>query len=176
MTDQTDRPISWAQIKKIHALKREMGMSERAYRQRLGRVGVKSCKELSFEQAKGFIKYFDQAAAKRSGRAQQRRGYGVQRISEKQLEMVRSLWREATDLGPGDDIEAALARLVERLYHVSALHWLPRRDVPKLVETLKAMKRQKVGKETMQAAQEALVGASAAPETAESAPIAAVND
>ena len=154
MTTTTDaRPISKEQIKKIHALKREMGMTDRAYRQRLGRVGVKSCKEMTFEQAKKFIYWFDIAAAKRSGRQQQRRAYGAQHITEKQLEMVRALWREATGLDPAEDLETALNRLVERLYHVSALHWLPRRDVPKLVNTLKAMKRQKLGKETAEAAE-----------------------
>lgn len=143
------RPISPAQIKKIHALKHEMGMSDKAYRQRLGRIGLKSCKEMTYERAKGFIYYFEQAAAKRSGRTQQRRSYGVQHITEKQMELVRALWREASNLKPGEDLEAALNHLVEHKYHVSALHWLPRQQVPKLIEMLKAMKAQKQGNRAM---------------------------
>lgn len=154
--NKDDMPISKEQIKKIHTLKHEMGMSDRTYRQRLARVGVKSCKELTFKQAKGFIYWFDIAAAKRSGRTRQRRSYGALRITEKQMEMIRNMWREATGLDSDEDLEAALNRLVERLYHVSALHWLPRRDVPKLVNTLKAMKRQKLGKETAEAAEAAV--------------------
>ena len=154
--NKDDMPISKEQIKKIHTLKHEMGMSDRTYRQRLARVGVKSCKELTFKQAKGFIYWFDIAAAKRSGRTPQRRSYGSLRITEKQMEMIHNMWREAATLEPGEDFESALNHLIENKYHISALHWMPRRLVHKLVETIKAMKAQKLGKETAQAAEEAI--------------------
>jgi len=170
----TDRPISKEQIKIIHTLKTKMGMSERVYRQRLGRVGVKSCKEMTYERAKGFIRYLKIAAAKKLGKVYARSN-GSERISQKQMDKARKMWEQVSILDDPDAREAALNKLVERLYHVSALNWLPATKAPGLFKALEAMRAQKVGKETMQAAQEALVGASAAPETAESAPIAAVN-
>ena len=161
------RMISPAQIKKIHAIKRELDMSERAYRQRLGRVGVKSCKEMSFELAKRFIRDLEDTKARRNGHQRLRRSYGP-RITDKQISMVCAMWAEITRIDASEDRIAGLNHLVERLYHVSALHWLPIRLVSKLVETLKAMKADKLAKLQMEQAEQAI--ASSAETTQDAAP------
>ncbi|MBQ7568384.1 regulatory protein GemA [bacterium] len=134
-----EMPISKEQIKIIHTLKSKMGMSDSDYRQRLWRVGVKSCKEMSFEQAKRFIHNLKIACAKKTGKTYARSGHGVARISDAQMAMIRAMWAEISYLGDTDDREVALNKLVSRLYHVRVLSWLPRWQVPKLVRTLEVM-------------------------------------
>ena len=134
------KPISKKQIKKIHTLKREMGMTDRAYRQRLGCVGVKSSKELTFEQAKRFIHYLAIDEAKKNGKVYAGKAYGSERISERQMGKIRAMWEEVSYLSDPEAREAGLNALVKRLYHVDMLNWLPRRDAEKLVKTLWSMK------------------------------------
>ena len=134
------RPISSAQIKIIHTLVSKMGMSDSDYRQRLGRLGVTSCKELSFEQAKRFIHALKIACAKKTGKVYAGNAYGSERISERQMGKVRKMWEEVSYLSDPEAREAGLNALVKRLYHVDMLNWLPRRDAEKLVKTLWKMK------------------------------------
>ena len=134
------RPISKKQIKTIKTLQSKMGMSDRVYRQRLACVGVKSCKELTFEQAKRFIHYLAIDEAKKNGKVYAGKAYGSERISERQMGKVRKMWEEVSYLSDPEAREAGLNALVKRLYHVDMLNWLPRRDVEKLVKTLWQMK------------------------------------
>ena len=141
--ETVSKPITAAQIQKIHVLISKMGMSDRTYRQRLGRVGVRSCKELTFEQAKLFIYYLAIAEARSAGRRRQYGSRSQERITDKQMAMIRAIWNEVTYLDATEDREAALNSLVENKYHVSALCWLPKRLVPRLKRTLDAMKAAK---------------------------------
>lgn len=141
-----DQPISKEQIKIIHTLKSKMGMSESDYRQRLERAGVKSSKELTFEQAKRFINSLKRDEAKKNGKVYAGKAYGSERISERQISMVRAMWEEVSYLSDPAAREAGLNALVKRLYHVDMLNWLPRRDAEKLVKTLWCMKLDMINK------------------------------
>ena len=160
-----ERPISKEQIKIIHTLKSKMGMSDRAYRQRLGRVGVKSCKEMTYERAKGFIHYLKIDAAKKLGKTYARNGYGAKHITPAQMAMVRAMWAEISYLTDPNEREAALSHLVENKFHVSVISWMPRWQVPKLVSLLRAMKADMLGKQTRERAEQAMAATSAPAET-----------
>ena len=168
-----DQPINKAQTKIIHTLKGKLGLSDSDYRERLGRMGVKSSKELTFEQAKRFIKRLKRDEAKCSGKAYAGSSGGSGHISRAQMDKIRAMWAEISYLEDPDAREAGLYALVKKLYHVEFLSWLSHSEVSKLIKTLEVMKAQKADKETLQAAQEALSGALAASETAETAPAAA---
>lgn len=154
MDNSPAEPISKEQIKIIHTLISKMGMSDRVYRQRLGRLGLKSCKEMTFKQAKGFINALQIACNKKLGKTYAGRSYGEERISAAQMGMIRAMWYEVSYLEDPAAREAGLNALVKRLYKVDFLNWLPRRDVEKLRKTIEVMKANLPAKQDGEAAEE----------------------
>ncbi len=128
------------QISLIHVAKNKLCLSEDYYRAILwGYGGVESSKELDrygFEAVMGFLGKlgFD------SDWKQRTFGHRAGMATPQQIEFIRKLWQEYTE-DKGTDF--TLGKWLDRTFKVSALRFITRKDAPKAITALKAMKAKK---------------------------------
>jgi len=153
--------ITPAQIKKLHALKRALGLDEDAYRAALGSMGVESSKDLSLRQAGVLIdRLEDQAIAagrwKPCGRRrhqdlQGKRGRSlggecapVIYATPDQIRMIEGMWEQVSRATDADSRLLALNRFCARIVKIDNPRWLERHHVPKIVAAMKRMGAEKL--------------------------------
>lgn len=158
----TARPITAAQIKRIHTIIHILGISDENYRAALeSRFGVTTCKDLTLLQAKSFIdelqelahkdqqeRYSRERAAARA-RAEAERPKKFDELDNRpgmasaaQLRKIEAMW---ADISIVDDLEArarALRRFVSRVAKVDGLRFLDSESAGKIINALNAMQRQ----------------------------------
>lgn len=130
-----------AALAAIHAGKHALGWDDATYRDVLEQLtGHRSAADCAAQQLAAVLDYMRQ------------RGFGptkqftVTPARQRQLRLVRALWRELARLGvvraPG---EPALNRFAKRMVHVDRLEWATSEQLTKVTEALKAM-RARAGK------------------------------
>ncbi|MBF0481296.1 MAG: DUF1018 domain-containing protein [Desulfovibrionaceae bacterium] len=142
------------QIKKIHALKRALGLDDATYRLRLESYGAESCKELTDAQTSRFIEGLERQALdigvwKQLKQPRGRKKYDnrkptLGRASAAQLRLVEALFDQVARAEKGDARAAALNKLIRRIVKKDKIEFLTDEDVPRLVKTLEAMGAEKV--------------------------------
>lgn len=130
-------PVTPEQIRRIHVLKRDAGLSELDYRDALAGYGVASSKHLTAAEAGYFIHALDglpKVARKPSARRP------AQTATGPYAAILRALWLSAWNLGVArsrDD--AALIKFVERQTKIAHTRFLrDAADAAKAIEALKA--------------------------------------
>ena len=131
------------QIKKLHALRRALGLDEPTYRAILERFGAASSKNLSPRALARCIEQLEQDAVE-AGVWQGRGGAPVSRkrpgsASDAQLRLVAALWKQVSRQETETGRKAALDKLVMRIAGKPKLAWCGQRDIEKLVSALEAM-------------------------------------
>lgn len=131
------------QIKKLHALRRALGLDEPTYRAVLERFGAVSSKDLSPRALASCIEQLE-AHAVCTGVWQARGGAPAPRkrpgaASDAQLRLVAVLWKQVSRQETEAARKAALDKLVKRITGKPKLAWCGQRDVEKLVSALEAM-------------------------------------
>jgi len=136
-----------AQIAMIHTLKSKLGMTDDEYRVMLDGFGVASSKDLSASDSKAFIEALMSMVTGAGITGFQKR-YAVsnEAATYAQQAKIRHLW-DKVSRAPEQDRARALDKFIESKFGVSFLIWLPRRDVGKVIHTLKAMQKQPAGKD-----------------------------
>jgi hypothetical protein len=135
--------ITDAQLRKLHSLRRALGIEDGDYRLALAeRFNVTSAKDLSQRQAAVLIGgWEDQAVAAGVWVAQPKRDIPrrpPQFATEAQLRMVRKLFDKVARC-PVAEREGALDKLVKRIVKKERLRFLAKRDVAPMVAALEAM-------------------------------------
>ncbi len=131
------------QIKKLHALKRALGLDDATYRAVLERFGVASSKELSPRAMASCLDYLEAQAVEtggwqaRGGAPAPRRRPGA--ASDAQLRLVATLWRQVSRQPTDAARKTALESFVKRIAGKPKLAWCGQRDVEKLVQAMEAM-------------------------------------
>ncbi len=131
------------QTKKLHALRRALGLDEPTYRAVLERFGAASSKDLSPRALASCIEQMEQQAVE-AGVWQARGGAPAPKkrpraASDAQLRLVAALWKQVSRQETEAARKTALDKLVVRITGKPKLAWCGQRDVEKLVSALEAM-------------------------------------
>lgn len=151
----TPRQINAKQIKKIHALKNQIGMDDDTYRAALNaQYGVQSCKDLTFVHAARFITDLEQKAGLVSGNGRNPPGNSYRRKYEnlrerdgmatpRQLRKIEAMWAGVSRAETEEARAAALRHFLKRIVGLEDLRFLESWQVRKVINALEAMEKQK---------------------------------
>lgn len=152
MSSTKQEPINNYQIKMIHTLKNALGWNDNFYRDCLFEAyGVTSSKQLDTAQASAVQRFLEKEAIeagvwKRIDPQEKYRKLDGRpdHATVKQLAYIEQLWKQVSKVKPKNRANA-LRSFLQRQAGVSDLRFLKRADAGKVIEALKAMKRQPSG-------------------------------
>ncbi|ABK99992.1 regulatory protein GemA [Pelobacter propionicus] len=162
---RTARPITAAQIKRIHTQLHILGVSDENYRAALeSRFGVTTCKDLTLAQAKSFIDELQELAHKTDqerysrerAAARARAEAGTPKrfdeldnrpgmASAAQLRKIEAMWTDISDVPDPAARARALRRFLLRIAKVSDLRFLDDQMAGWVINALNVMKHHKEG-------------------------------
>lgn len=132
------------QIVLIHVLKSKLKLPDEHYRDMLAAFKVCSSKDLSDLAAREFIDTLKARlpAEERQSTRHSRLGNRDARAFPQQLRLIEALWATVSRQPTLSAKQEALNTFLARRFGVSRIEWLPRRQVGKVVFTLKRMQHQ----------------------------------
>jgi cell division protein ZapA (FtsZ GTPase activity inhibitor) len=163
------KPITAAQIKRIHTIKSILGISEDNYRAALdSRFGVTTSKDLTLMQAKNFLDELEKLALQvRDDRHQAERNTARQKAeaehqkveaakpkrfdnldnrpgmaSGAQLRKIEAMWQDISIVPDQDARGRALRHFIKRIAGVADMRFLDSQMAGKVINALKAMEKQ----------------------------------
>jgi hypothetical protein len=128
-----------AQIKKIHALKSELGLDDGDYRAMLESytssegVHLWSSKDLTYGQASSLIRSMELIIERTP--ALQARLYA----SSKQLRFIFALWSRITRATDREGADNTLRSFLDRRFHIRRFDKIPRKQMAKVIKSLRIM-------------------------------------
>lgn len=131
-------PLNARQLAKVHTAVKQLDLSDAEYRELLGRLGVRSSKELNNDELDTLLDWFVELGY--TDHTQRRPQLGDGRAgmaSDGQLRYLTSLWRG----WHGEVDSRALDHWLEHSFGVSAVRFLSQEDASKAIEALKVMVR-----------------------------------
>lgn len=144
---QQPRKLNPDQLKKIHTLRRQIGMDEEQYRDMLkDNFSVESSKDLTLLQARDLLDRLDRilnggqlkAPFKKWENYDGRAGMAT----AAQLRMVEAMWKDVSRQKTAPEREAALKEFLSSRFQIADITWMEKKHVQKVVKTLKVMLRQ----------------------------------
>jgi hypothetical protein len=158
----TAKPITAAQIKRIHTIKHILGISDENYRECLdSRFGVTSCKDLTLMQARSFLDELEkyalqvrddsdkaecEVARQRAEAAKPKRFENLDNrpgmASGKQLRKIEAMWQDISFIPEAEPRARALRRFIHRITGVMDLRFLDSQMAGKVIIALGAMEKQ----------------------------------
>jgi len=142
------RKISKGQIKKIHALKHALQLSDDDYRKLIyvNFYPANSSKRLSFEQAETFIKNLESMAIEKGvwtpykgQSAYEDLGYREGMASPAQLRKIEAMWKDISGGGGGKARKKALRNWLNKYFGLSDLRFLSTARVNDVIHALGKM-------------------------------------
>ena len=152
---QINKPITAAQIKRVHTLVHTLRIDDNTYRAALNeRFSVTTCKDLNLNQAQEFIKdlevvaikhqhskdappYQSEKQTKRFNDLENRPGMAT----PPQLRKIEAMWQNISIIPDQDARNRALRRFVHRIAAVADVRFLDREGASKVINALNAMER-----------------------------------
>lgn len=131
------RPIARNKVALVHVAKARLALSDDEYRDILRHVaGVESSKELDEFGFELLMEHLRKLGFESDFQA---RSWGMRPgfATDRQVELIRHLWREYTD-DAGTDIQ--LGKWLHRFFGVSALRFVTSGQAARIIPALKAMK------------------------------------
>lgn len=130
-------------IKKVHALKRALGLDDDTYRDILGRYGVTSSKDLTGQTMAACLDYLE-ALAVEAGVWQAQGGTLARKqrpgaASDAQVRLIKALWRQVSRQPTEKERATALDVFVRRITGKPKLAWCDHGNIQALVNALTAM-------------------------------------
>lgn len=163
-TATTAKPITAAQIKRIHTIVHILKISDDTYRDCLdSRFGVTSCKDLTVHQAHSFIYELEKLALEVQGNCDKAEREKARQKAEDakpkrfdnldnrpgmangaQLRKVEAMWQDISIMPEPDARGRALRHFIKRIAGVADLRFLDSQAVGKVINALNAMQRRAV--------------------------------
>lgn len=149
---RNDYPICPGQLRKLHALRRALGIDEEAYRARLAHFGVASSKDLTMRQADALLAQWEALAVEQglwtsqpsqTSRAKEQSDLANRTrdmASPAQLRMIQALWKEVSRAVDDEGRKQALNRFCARIVKKDHLRFVTRQDASKLIKALESMR------------------------------------
>lgn len=162
----TAKPITAAQIKRIHTIIHILGVSDENYRAALeSRFGVTSCKDLTMLQAKSFLDELEKLSIKTDQERNQTKleEAGCQyngnqpkkfddldnrpdMASGAQLRKIEAMWQDISIIPDDDARGRALRRFIQRITGCMGLRFLTAEDAGKVINAMNAMQKREAQK------------------------------
>ena len=152
---KTEKPISQAQIKRIHTIINILKIDDDTYRAALdSRFGVTTCKDLSLSQAQAFLRELEELSIKLYHQSPEPQNVEKQteRFSDlegrpgmatpPQLRMIESMWQGISFIPDQDARNRALRSFIQRIAKVADMRFLDREGASKVINALNAMQKQ----------------------------------
>jgi len=159
---QTAKPITSAQIKRIHTILHILNISDENYRAALdSRFGVTTCKDLTLMQAKTFIDELEKLALKAQGDRYQAQINAAREKAEAekpkrfdnldnrpgmasapQLRKIEAMWQDVSIIPDQDARSRALRHFINRIAGVADMRFLDGQGAGKVINALTAMLKQ----------------------------------
>jgi len=149
-----ERPITPAQIKRIHTIISVLKIDDDTYRAALGnRFNVTTCKDLSLNQAQLFLRELEGVAIKHHNQSpeQEKSEKPPERFSNldnrpgmasaAQLRKIESMWQEISFIPDQDARNRALRRFVQRIAKIADLRFLDLKGASKVINALNVMEK-----------------------------------
>jgi hypothetical protein len=130
-------PLNARQLAKVHTAVKQLGMSDADYRELLGRLGVRSSKELNNDELDTLLNWLVELGYTDHTQRRPQLGDRAGMASDGQLRYLTSLWRQ----WHGEVDSRALDHWLENSFGVSAVRFLSQEDASKAIEALKVMVR-----------------------------------
>lgn len=157
----TAKPISLAQIKRIHTIVHILNISDDNYRAALdSRFNVTTCKDLTLHQAHSFIEELEKLASQvQVERYQAQREEAKQKAeaekpkrfdnldnrpgmaSAPQLRKIEAMWQDISIIPEPDARARALRHFIKRITGVADMRFLDIEGAGKVINALKAMQK-----------------------------------
>ena len=147
-------PITTEQIKKIHAIKNNIKLSDDNYRALLFRFDAESSKDLNRQKAAELIDYLEDIANEQYKRNKDKKPTGVQlkgrltyfdrtkKVSDKQIEYIAGLWLKLSDLKTYSSLMWFIKRITGKLYiHIESLNYSESKKVLNALKTWENSKK-----------------------------------
>lgn len=136
--------ITPGQVKRVHALKNALGMTDAQYREALRAYHVYSSKQLNAEQAHWFITELERAAVARGkwtrpGQKYQHLAGRRMMATPRQLRMIEAMWADVSRATNAELRAQGLLAFLAR-FGVSGIEDVTQFDVKRVVAALEAMK------------------------------------
>lgn len=156
-TLRKSKPISAAQVRRIHTIIHILGVSDDNYRAALNsRFQVASCKDLTMKQAAAFIDELEKLARKteldqtnsnKSEEEQKPKRFSnldnrPGMASAPQLRKIEAMWQDVSIITDQAARSRALRHFVQRVTGVSDMRFLDNQGAGKVINALKAMQKQ----------------------------------
>jgi cell division protein ZapA (FtsZ GTPase activity inhibitor) len=158
---KTGKPITAAQIKRIHTIVHILHIADDNYRACLdSRFGVTSCKDLTVQQAISFIDELEKFATKiQSERLDEQREAAQAKAeaerpkrfdnldnrpgmaSGAQLRKIEAMWQDISIVPDHDARARALRHFIKRVVKVADMRFLTGEDAGKIINALNAMQK-----------------------------------
>lgn len=159
---KTTRPITSAQIKRIHTIVHLLVISDDNYRAALeSRFGVTTCKDLTLNQASTFIGELEMLALQAQGDRYQAQRKAAREKADvarpkrfdnldnrpdmangAQLRKIEAMWQDISIIPEAEPRARALRQLIKRVAGVADLRFLDSQSVGKVINALAAMQKQ----------------------------------
>lgn len=158
---QKSKPITAAQIRRIHTILHVLGISDENYRAALeSQFGVTTCKDLTMLEAKSFLDELDKQAlktdreryqAKMNKAAEEFAGKQPKRFddldnrpgmaSAAQLRKIEATWQEISIIPEVEPRARALRRFIQRITGVADIRFLDAEMAGKVINAMNAMQK-----------------------------------
>ena len=133
-----------SQIKKIHTLKKVLGIDDDLYREMLMSFGVCSSKDLTFTEAKVLLDILETRAVERNIWKKLPKKYDdlSQRddmATPPQLRMIKALWTEICYCKEADFVNKSLRKFLKSKFKVDDIRFLTKNKAIKVIQGIKAI-------------------------------------
>jgi hypothetical protein len=147
--------VTKAQIKKIHTLKKILGLDDELYREMLSRFNISSSKDLTIKDACTFIDILEVQATGINKWQKPKEKFDelsnrADMATPPQLRKIEAMWVDFLKISQGKEVikgsiaRKSLRKLLRRLYHISDLRFLERDKVSKVLKTIQSMINQQL--------------------------------
>jgi D-mannonate dehydratase len=153
---KTEKPITPAQIKRIHTLTNVLNIDDDTYRAALeSRFGVNTCKALALSQAQSFLRELEEVAINLYHQSPELQNVENQpeRFSNlegrpgmatpAQLRKIESMWQVISFVPDQDARNRALRSFVQRIAKVADMRFLDLKGASQVINALTAMEKAK---------------------------------
>ncbi len=160
-TQRKTKPITAAQIKRIHTILHVLGISDENYRAALeSRFSVTTCKDLTIQEAKSFLDELEKLALKTDReRYQTKMNKAAEEFAGKQpkrfdnldnrpgmatgaqLRKIEASWQEISIIPEVEPRARALRRFIQRITGVADIRFLDVEMAGKVINAMTAMQR-----------------------------------
>jgi len=158
---QKSKPITAAQVKRVHTILHVLGVSDENYRAALeSRFGVTTCKDLTIQEAGSFLDELEKLALKADReRYQAKMNKAAEEFAAKQpkrfddldsrpgmasgaqLRKIEAMWQEISIIPEAEPRARALRRFIQKITGVAAIRFLDSEMAGKVINAMSAMQK-----------------------------------